>query len=250
MRDFPRLGNAQARRSKGRENMKKSALAIIVVMMAAAVSFSSLVCTEPTQVFAQSASDKVLMIPREGYSADLDLMIKMEVGVMTILLKNAGFEVDIATTSGSPILGPTQKIEKVLRLSEIDLDKYVGVIMPCMAVGMFPGPPVSPEAVAVVKKALADGKPLAAAANSSIILADAGLLKGKKYAYVQDPLKTTQTRRTTDPRFVDAIYSGPGVVQDGKIITSGVCPNIEKNFGIQNGTVELTQKFIAAIGPK
>src|SRR4030042_491389 len=105
-------------------------------------------------------------------------MIKMEVGVMTVLLKNAGFEMDIATTSGQPILGPTQKIEKVLRLSEINLDNYVGVIMPCMAVGMFPGPPVSPQAVAVVKKALSDGKPVAAAANSSIILAEAGVLKG------------------------------------------------------------------------
>jgi putative intracellular protease/amidase len=92
---------------------------------------------------------------------------------MTILLKGAGFEVDIATTSGQPMLGPTQKIEKVMRLSEVNLDNYVGVIMPCMAVGMFPGPPVSPEAVAIVKRALADGKPVAAAANSTIILAEA-----------------------------------------------------------------------------
>jgi len=67
---------------------------------------------------------------REGYSQDLDLMIKMEVGVMTLLLKNAGFDVDIATTSGYPIIGPTQKIEKLMRLTEINLDNYVGIIMP------------------------------------------------------------------------------------------------------------------------
>jgi hypothetical protein len=41
-----------------------------------------------------------VMIIREGSSHDPDLMIKMEVGVMNILLKNAGFQVDIATTSG------------------------------------------------------------------------------------------------------------------------------------------------------
>jgi putative intracellular protease/amidase len=223
--------------------------ATIILFIGVFVSFSSHPIMGPTEAFGQSGR-KVLMIPREGYSTDLDLMIKMEVGVMTILLKGAGFEVDIATTSGQPILGPTQKIEKIMRLSEVNLDNYVGVIMPCMAVGMFPGPPVSPEAVAIVKRALADGKPVAAAANSTIILAEAGVLKGKKYAFMVDPLKTTETRKRTDPRFVDAIYSGPGVVQDGKIITSGVCPNLERVYAMQNGTVELTQKFIAAIGSK
>ena len=169
---------------------------------------------------------------------------------MLVLLKNAGFEVDIATTSGYPCIGPTQKIEKILRLSQVNLNDYAGIIMPCMAVGMFPGPPVAPLAIEAAKKCLADRKPVAAAANSAIILAEAGLLKGKRYAYVGDPLKTTQIRPITDPRFEGAIYSGTGVVQDGKIITSGACPMLERVLGLQNGTVELTQKFIAAIGPK
>ena len=229
--------------------MRKIIIFASIMFIIGVVSFLSHPIMGPTEAFGQS-SRKVLVVPREGYSTDLDLVIKMEVGVMTILLKNAGFEVDIATTSGQPILGPTQKIEKVMRLSEINLDNYVGVIMPCMAVGMFPGPPVSPQAVAVVKKALSDGKPVAAAANSSIILAEAGVLKGKKYAFLVDPLKTTETRKITDPRFVDAIYSGPGVVQDGKIITSGVCPNLERVYAMQNGTIELTQKFIGTISPK
>jgi putative intracellular protease/amidase len=190
------------------------------------------------------------MIPREGYSRDLDFMITMEVGVMTKLLNRAGFALNIATTSGGPISGPTQKIEKVLMLSEVNVNDYVGVIMPCMAVGLFPGPPVSPEAVVVVKKALADGKPVAAALGSVIILAEAGVLKGKKYAFVRDPLKTTERFKTTDPRFVGAIHSGRGVVQDGKIITSGVCSYLEKRYALKNGTVELTETFIAAIGPK
>jgi putative intracellular protease/amidase len=229
--------------------MRKIIIFGTIMLIMGVISFSSHPIMGATEAFGQSGR-KVLMIPREGYSTDLDLMIKMEVGVMTILLKGAGFEVDTATTSGQPILGPTQKIEKVMRLSEVNVDNYVGVIMPCMAVGMFPGPPVSPEAVAIVKKALSDGKPVAAAANSSIILAEAGVLKGKKYAFLVDPLTTTETRKRTDPRFIDAIYSGPGVVQDGKIITSGVCPNLERVYAMQNGTVELTQKFIAAISPK
>ena len=57
---------------------------------------------------------------------------------------------------------------------------YAGFIMPCMAVGLFPGPPVAPEAVAIVKQAVAEGKPVAAQFGSVIILAQAGVLKGKK----------------------------------------------------------------------
>jgi putative intracellular protease/amidase len=226
--------------------MKINVIRGLVILTMGLLLLSSLPIMGPTEALGQS-SKKVLMIPREGYSQDLDLMIKMEVGVMTLLLKNAGFEVDIATTSGYPIIGPTQKIEKLSRLSEINLDNYAGIIMPCMAVGLFPGPPVAPEAVAAVKKALADGKPIAASANSAIILADAGVLKGKKYAFVTNPLETSQRWTRKDLRFEGAIYSGPGVVQDGQIITSGICPRLEIAVGMQSGVVELTQKFIAAI---
>ena len=50
--------------------------------------------------------------------------------------------------------------------------------------------------------------------------------------------------------FEGATYSGPGVVQDGKIITGGTCPISVAYSGIQNRTFELTQTFIAAIKPK
>jgi len=214
----------------------------IVIFLTVMILVTSGVISLESQVYGQSAG-KVLMFLREGYSEDLDFMLKMEVGVMTILLKKAGFQVDVATYSGHPIAGPTQKIEKVMTLSAIKLDDYVGVIMPCMSIGNVP---VAPETFAAVKKVLADGKPVAAALGSVGMLAEAGLLKGKKYALLDDPLKRTRP----DLRFVDAIYSGPGVVQDGKIITAGGCPAAERLLGLQNRTVELTQTFIAAIGPK
>ena len=87
------------------------------------------------------APNKVLMIPREGYSQDLDLMIKMEIGVMSVLLKNAGLDVDIATTSGYSILGPTEKVTDIKQLRNINIDNYAGVIIPCMAVGGGGQPP-------------------------------------------------------------------------------------------------------------
>jgi putative intracellular protease/amidase len=119
-----------------------------------------------------------------------------------------------------------------------------------MAVGWYPGPPVSYQAVAMVKKALNDGKPVAAASNGSVVLAVADLLKGKKYAYWKDPLKTHKDWKLTDLRYEGGIYSGDGVVQDGKIITSGVCPALQMVWGKQDTTVPLTKAFIAAIGPK
>ena len=225
--------------------MKKVSLFAIVVILAGSISLSP-------QAYAQAKS-KVLMIPREGYSADLDLMIKMEVGVMKTLFKNAGLDVDIATTTGMSILGPTEKVTEIKQLRNININDYAGVIIACMAVGGGGQPPLaaSPEVIAIVKKALSDGKPVAANGNAPVVLAQAGVLKGKKFSYMRDPLKPTAPVTFTIPAFEDAIYSGTGLVQDGLIITSGVCANIEKGgSGLENGTVKLTKAFIAAVTKK
>lgn len=224
--------------------MKKISVFAVIVILAGVISFSS-------QAFGQG-STKVLMIPREGYSADLDLMIKMEIGVMRVLLKNAALDVDIATTTGLPIVGINEKVTDIKQLRKISIGSYAGVIIPCMAVGggtqLYS--PVSPEVIAIVKKALSDGKPVAANGNAPVILAEAGVLKGKKYSFLRDPLIQTPTYDFTLPAFKDAIYSGSGLVQDGLIITSGICPTLEKVFGMENGTVKLTKAFIAAVGKK
>ncbi len=67
---------------------------------------------------------------------------------------------------------------------------------------------------------------------------------------MRDPLKPEASWEPTDRRYEGGIYSGDGVVQDGKIITSGVCPMLARNSGKQDGTVKLTETFIAAIRAK
>ena len=57
-------------------------------------------------------------------------------------------------------------------------------------------------------------------------------------------------RKLTDPRFVGAIYSGRNVVQDGNIITSGVCPYLERMTGLPDQTTKLTELFIAELKKK
>jgi putative intracellular protease/amidase len=202
-------------------------------------------------VFAHAEpGPKVLMIPREGYSADIKLMLAKEVGVMKRMLFFARFKVEVATASGMTIVSPALDLKPDLRLADVKVADYVGFIMPCMAVGGIPGPPVAPEAVAIVKQAVAEGKPVAAQFGSVMILAQAGILKGKKYALLSDPLKPAPWRKITDPRFDGAIYSGRNVVQDGNIITSGVCPYLERVTGLPDQTTKLTQAFIAELKKK
>jgi putative intracellular protease/amidase len=203
----------------------------------------------PTKAVAQSRP-KVLLIPREGYSANLEYMLRKEVWPMRLMLMRAGFQVVVATASGFHIVSSGRDLIPDLRLDQVNVADYVGFIMPCMAVGGIPGPPVAPEAVAIVKQAVAEGKPVASQFGSTIILAQAGVLKGKKYAFFTNPLKPTPRRKHIDPRFTDAIYSGRGVVQDGNIITSGTCPMLERAFGAPDGTPKLTQTFIAELKKK
>ncbi len=221
--------------------MRRIAIPVIVAILVA----TGVISLE-SQVYGQR-DKKVLMIIREGSSSDPDLMIKMEVGTMNVLLKKAGFGVAMASLSGQDISGPARKIEKLMRLSEVKLDDYGGVIIPCMGVTE---PIASPEMVAMIKGALAKGKLVAASNGAVPVLAKAGVLKGRKYAFNAGPADSDFGKYFVIPDLEGAIYSGQGVVQDGKIITCGGCPSSESNRGIQNRTFELTQTFIAAIGSK
>lgn len=223
-----------------RKEKKMKRLSFMVALLLSFVMISAI-------ARAQGGS-QVLLIPREGGSGYIELMLAKEVGVMTDMLQKAGFKVVVANVSGQPIEGILNKLKPDLKLSEVKVDDYAGFILPCMSVGLFPGPPVSPAAVSIVKQAIAKGKPVAAQTGSVIILAEAGALKGKRYAFVDDPLN--QPPPYKDSRFEGAIYNGPGVVQDGMIITSGICPTMEGNSGIRDGTPELTQVFIAKLSRK
>lgn len=191
---------------------------------------------------AESGS-KALLMPREGNSRDTELMLTKEVGVMTSMLKKAGFQVVVATVSGQPIVAPTTTLKPDLKLADVKVADYVGFIMPCMAVGLGPGFPVTPEAVAIVKQAVAEGKPVAAQLGSVIILAEAGVLKGKQYAFFTDPL-------SRDARFEGAIYSDNTIVKDGNIITSCCCPYMATMWGYPDETASLTQTLIAELKKK
>ena len=117
-------------------------------------------------------------------------------------------------------------------MKDVKVSKYAGFLLPCMAAGA-PGI-IDAKAVEILKQAAAQGKPVAAQHGTVFTLARAGLLNGKHYAYAL-------------PRIEQGIYSGNGVVQDGLIITAGICPYEAKLTGRPDGTAELTQRLIEAV---
>jgi len=190
---------------------------------------------------ASEHKPKVLLFIRKGICHDIELMLTQEVGVMTSMLEEAGFEVIVATALGEPIKTHTTELIPDLELADIKVNDYVGIIMPCMAKGdVWSGWHASPEEILFVKEAVAQGKPVAAQKGAIVILAEAGVLVGKKYTYYTEPSFLIES-------FAGAIYSGEGVIQDGNIITSSNCPYAAKYHGHDDGTSELTKIFIETI---
>jgi len=201
------------------------------IMVAAVLAAST------TFVHAQS-EDKVFMFVRDG-SRDLPLMLEQEVGVMKQKLEAAGYTVDIATASGEPLGEGDAKIVPTVELHDVDVASYRGVALPCMAPAE--GHPLPEEVTRIVRDAVAAEKPIAAARGSVVAVAKAEGLVGKSYAFAA---KVDSTKRT---EFQGGEFVGTGVVRDGNVNTSGICPLAAKSTGLPDGTVALTDNFIATL---
>ncbi len=187
-----------------------------------------------TSAGAQNGNQVLLIAQEQSY--DMEFMLTKEVGVMVTMLEKAGFKVVVASASGQPIVGGIRTLWPDLKLADVKADDYVGFILPCMAVKLDPPKP-PPEALEVVREAVAQGKPVAAQVGGVVTLGVAGVLDGKQFALFG--------------RYKDlvpgGVYRGYGVVQDGNIITSGTCPFLAKRLGRPGGTLELTQKLIDSL---
>jgi putative intracellular protease/amidase len=182
---------------------------------------------------------KVLLYIQDN-SMDLSYMLTHEVGKMIELLNQAGFEVIIATMSGERIKADSIKIKPGLKLCDVNINDYSGFIMPCMA--PYDTIVTSTE-ISFIRKVMKEGKPIAAQTAAVLILAKAGALDGKKYAFASDKMISPDMFS----EFKTAIYCGVGVIQDGNIITSGSCPMAARTIGALDGTPLLTQKLIQEI---
>ncbi len=199
-------------------------LLIVVVVLTLLVSCSPTSASKP----------KVLFILQES-SESMNFVLKNEVSVMADMVKNAGFDVVYATSSGKSLGTADIVITPDLKLADVNVNDYVGLVLPCMVVGV--DRPASPETDKIVAEMAAAGKPIESASGAIFSLRNAGVLEGKQFATTeQDASSITEGK-----------YMGTGVVQDGNLITSGVCPYAQLLGVGKDETVELTQKFIDAL---
>ncbi len=200
----------------------------------------SLVLALPIPCRAQAppnARPKVLLIIRDAKLADVDVMqwmVPNEAGVMKAMLQKAGYDVEVASSTGEPWGTPTMALKPDVKLADVKAADYKAFLVPCLGIESMD---LDPDVAAVIKAAVASGALVAAQNGGVNMLAKAGVLSGKKYAASE-----------LGPELRDGIYSGTGVVQDGKIITSGTCPWMAKEFkGMQDGTQKLMEVLIAEL---
>jgi putative intracellular protease/amidase len=192
--------------------------------------------------YAQNTPKVLLFMRNAQTSGDLEYMLKKEVGVMKDALEKSGYKVVIATSDGTSFSAGSTTVKADIKLAEAKVADYAGFILPCLAVPSYPAPPeVSPEAIALVKGAISAGKPVAAQTGSLWTLAKAGLLKGKKYAYAMEEKSSL---------FEGATFAGTGVVTDGLILTSGICPYMTLKTKATDGTEQLALALAAAMKDK
>jgi putative intracellular protease/amidase len=189
--------------------------------------------------YAQNTPKVLLFMRNADKVGDLEYMLKKEVGVMKDTLEKSGYKVVVATLSGASFSAGSTTVKADIKLADAKIADYAGFILPCLSVPSYPAPPeVSPEAIALVKNAVSAGKPVAAQTGSLWTLAEAGVLKGKKYAYAMEE---------KSPYFEGAIFAGTGVVRDGFILTSGYCPFMALKMKVKDGTEQLALALVAAM---
>jgi transcriptional regulator GlxA family with amidase domain len=188
-------------------------------------------------------SNKVLLILSEQSDlntdpASMQMMLDQENKVMTDMLTKAGYKVITASDSGKPFTLAGYTLKPDMKISDVKVDDYAGFIIPCMARSTTLA--LSSELKALLTKAAEKNINIAAEMGGVYVLKEAGILNGKKFAMVAD----------NKGDFPNSIFAGEGVVQDGNIITGGICPFIAQARSKKSTTVDLTQKFIDALGSR
>jgi len=208
---------------------------LVIVLMGLAVPFLAFGQTPPQK---PGPGGKVLVIIRDVKLSDpvvLALMITNEAGVMREILRKAGYQVEVGSLAGESWGTPPHVLKADRKLSAVNVTDYRGVVIPCL--GIMPSE-LHPDLAAAVESAVAKGKPVAAQNGGVEMLAKAGVLSGRKYA--ASDVAPSELR--------SGIYSGSGVVQDGRIITSGMCPGMAREYrGVQDGTPRLMEMLIAEL---
>ena len=181
---------------------------------AVALTAGLLCCLTQVRVMGEP---RVLMIVREGDS-EQQLFLIDEVIPMVSMLKKAGYTVDVSVPSGKPIGSGALRLNCDVNLSDVKVESYAAILVPCMGVGGL----AVPDALSnLVKDADARGMIIAAQHSTEVLLC-AGMF-GRKWA------------------------TAPGVVRDGNLITSFNCPRMARTYSAPLDTEGIIRALIAVI---
>jgi protease I len=158
---------------------------------------------------------KVLMIIAPERFRDEELFVTKEE------LEKAGHEIIIASLTPGVCPGSRGgEATATLALVEVQVRDYVAVVF--VGGGGSKVYFTNEEAIRIAKEMYVEDKVVAAICLAPVILANAGILKGKSATVAGTEAKTIERK--------GAKYTGPGVTIDGRIVT-GNAPKSSKLFG-------------------
>lgn len=158
---------------------------------------------------------KVLMIIAPERFRDEELFVTQEE------LENAGHTIVIASIAKGICPGSRGGFAtSSLTLAEIQVENYDAVVF--VGGGGSKVYFANSDALRIAKEMYAKGKVTTAICLAPVILANAGVLKGKNATVAGTEAKTIESK--------GAIYTGPGVMVDGNIVT-GNAPKSSRLFG-------------------
>ncbi len=133
-----------------------------------------------------------------------------------------------------PIFAQGMDAPAVLRLVDVEIQNFAGVIVPCMGNDKLSIPL---DSLAIVRDAANLYLPIAAQHSGVELLGAAGVLRNKDFAIDFDSKDSIEGGN----------YKGMGLVRDGNIVTSGACPDISRLTGYKDGTRTLVASFIGLL---
>lgn len=185
--------------------------------------------------------NSVLMFIRDR-SRDQRLMLEEEVLVMKTMLEAEGYRVETATVDGKDISAGPILVKVDNKIADVLMDDFNAIILPCMAPPI--GSTIERKVVDLVRDAENAGKPIAANRGSVVVLADAGVLKGRRFA---GPSPVNVEEQSS---FQGSTYNGTGTERDGIVSTNGICPLAARSLNLPDGTADLTQSLIDSLNER
>jgi putative intracellular protease/amidase len=212
---------------------------IIFILFAFAVSAQS---TDHSEADSVPSHGSILIFLRHGRSYDWDLALQ-ELQHISDIVTGAGYIPVTASIGGKTVKRNNTEIRPDIAVETADLDNYQGIIIPCLLRGSTAENwHARIEEIELVTMASESGIPIAAQHGGVVILAEAGLLEGKKFAYYPDDAFWN------DEYFSKGLYViSRDVIRADNLITSGPCLFHTQIPGQEAGTEEMMKLFFEAV---